>query len=217
MSSPEERIREIARAQSIDAAAAERLLAAVRPAAAKPAAALRNPFERWSGETTSLVGLVVAAAAVATSRLGVRYNGALDLHFVHGAVPFTTALSDQLVAVPVTALVLWGAARLVSRARFVDVLGAVALSRAPAVELAAPLALLVPYMPVDPTKPNAVVLGIALVSLVGLALQIVLLVLGFRTATGTRGSRLAGSLVAGLVAAEIVSKSVLFLVSLVSR
>lgn len=213
MSSPEERIREIARARSIDAAEAERLLAAVRPAAPAPAPAFRNPFARWSGEITSLAGLAVAAAGVATSRLGVRYNGALDLHFGRGAVPITTALIDELVALPVTALVLWTGARLVSRARLVDVLGAVGLSRAPAVAVAAPLALLVPYMPADPTKPNVVVLAVTLVSLVGVALQIVLLVLGFRTATGTRGTRLAASLVGGLVAAEVATKLVLLLVS----
>jgi hypothetical protein len=212
MSSPEERIREIARAQSIDAAEAERLLAAVRPAPVKPGLGLRNPFDRWSGEITSLVGLVVAAAGIATSRLGVRYDGALDLHVVRGSVPIATALVDQLVAVLVTALVLWGAARLVSRARFVDVLGAVGLARTPSVLIAVPLALLVPHMPPDPTKPTPVVLLIALVGLVGIVLQITLLVLGFRTATGTRGSRLAASVVAGLVAAELVTKVVLFLV-----
>jgi hypothetical protein len=214
MSSPEERIREIARAQSIDAAEAARLLAAVRPAPppAKGSLGLRNPFDRWSGEVTSLVGLVVAAAGVATSRLGVRYDGALDLHVVRGSVSIATALVDQLVAVLLTALVVWGAARVVSRARFVDVLGAVGLSRAPSVLVAVPLALLVPHMPPDPTKPTPVVLAIALVGLVGIVLQIVLLVLGFRTATGTRGARLAASVVAGLVAAELVTKVVLFLV-----
>ncbi|MDB5213259.1 MAG: hypothetical protein JWO86_1186 [Myxococcaceae bacterium] len=220
MTSAEERIKELARAQSLDAADEARLLDAVRPSSSGRPGHLSNPFERWSGETTSLLGAVVALAGLATSRLGVRYDGAIDLHVTRGAVPIGVAVLDQVLAVGLTSLVMWGAARFVSRARFVDVLGAVGLSRAPAVLVAVPLAFLVPLLPTDPSKFGAaahdirllVIVGIiAVVAIAGVVAQIWALVLGFRTATGARGGRLALSLIGGLFAAEIVVKLVLAL------
>jgi hypothetical protein len=212
----QERIKELARAQSLDPADAARLLDAVRPASSRRAARGRglfsNPFDRWSGETTSLLGVLVALAGLATSRMGVRYDGALDLHVGPRAVPIGVALLDQALAFGLTAVVLWGAARSVSRARFVDVLGAVGLSRAPAVLIAVPLALLIPLLPADPTKPSPALLVIALVGVVGVVAQIWLLVLGFRTASGCRGGRLAMSILGGLVAAEVITKLALVLV-----
>lgn len=213
MTSAEERIKELARAQSLDPDDAARLLDAVRPSSggARNGGPLSNPFERWSGETTSALGAAVAAAGLATSRMGVRYDGALDLHVVARPVPMTVALGDQLLAFILTAVVMWGVARLMSRARFVDVLGAVGLSRAPIVLVAVPLALLVPSMG-DPTRPSLALLGIVVCSMVGLVAQIWLLVLGVRTASGIRGGRLAIAIVAGLFAAELITKLVLFFV-----
>ncbi len=218
MISAEERIKKLARAQSLDAGDAERLLDAVRPGARtgerrRRLSVLSNPFDRWSGETTSLIGALLALAGLATSRLGVRYDGALDLHVSPVAVPLGVAVLDQLLAVGLTSLVMWGVARLVSRARFVDVLGAVGVSRAPAVLVAVPLALLVPLIPHDYTKTNLpVVLAIALLGLAGVVAQVWLLVLGFRTATGARGGRLASALIGGLFAAELLVKIVLAVV-----
>ena len=211
MTSAEERIKQLARAQSLDPADAERLLDAVRPSSERRRI-LSNPFDRWSGEVTSLAGVVVALGGLATSRLGVRYDGALDLHVVKGAVPIGVALADQLVAFVLTAVVMWGAARFVSRARFVDVLGAVGLSRAPIVLVAVPLALLVPLLPKNPTAPpNLALLGVVVFALVGIGAQIWLLVLGFRTASGIRGGKLAVAIVGGLFVAELVTKAALAL------
>jgi hypothetical protein len=211
MTSAEERIKQLARAQSLDPADAERLLDAVRPSSERHGI-LSNPFDRWSGEVTSLAGVVVALGGLATSRLGVRYDGALDLHVVKGAVPISVALVDQLVAFVLTAVVMWGAARFVSRARFVDVLGAVGLSRAPIVLVAVPLALLVPLLPKNPTAPpNLALLGVVVFALVGIVAQIWLLVLGFRTASGIRGGKLAVAIVGGLFVAELVTKAALAL------
>jgi len=207
MTSPEDRIKELARARAIGGEDVEQLLAAVRPS---PVRATRNPFERWSGEVTSLVGLFVAAGGLATSRLGIRYDGALDLHYAGKPVPFGTALLDQFVAWVVTAAVLWGAARFVARhVRFVDMLGGVGASRLPAVIAAVPLAFLIPLIPRDPTKPNLAVLALVLVALAGAGLQIFLLVLGFRTASGLRGGRLAGTFIAALLGAEVITKTIL--------
>ena len=96
MTSPEERIRELARARKVDDAEAERLLDAVRPRAQRTSRF--NPFERWSGEVTSMVGVVVSLLGIATSRLSIRYPGAIDLKTAHGTVPLALAALDQLVA-----------------------------------------------------------------------------------------------------------------------
>ncbi len=213
MTSAEQRIKDLVRTQSMDAADAARLLEAVRPSPAERRGLFANPFERWSGETTSLFGLIVALAGLATSRLGVRYDGAIDLHVSPAVVPLGVAVLDQVLALGLTSLVMWGAARLVSRARFVDVLGAVGLSRAPAVLVAVPLALLVPLIPHDFVKTSTpLVLAIALLGLAGVVVQIYVLVLGFRTASGARGGRLALALIGGLLGAEVLVKVALALV-----
>jgi len=217
VSSPEERIKELVRARGIDEADAASLLAAVRPPA--PARSSLDPFARWSGEVTSLLGGVVALGALATSRLGVRYDGAIDLHVSPaGAVALPLALGDLVVSVPLTALVFFLAARRLARhVRFVDVLGAVSLARAPIVLAAAPLALLSRLVGAPTTKPSAALLALACVGLLGLGGHITLLVLGFRSASGARGGRLAGTFVAALFVSEIAAKTVLALLSLFLR
>ncbi len=203
MTSTEERIKEIARARAIPEAEAAELLAAVR----REPRATRNPFERWSGEVTTAVGVVVALGGLATSRLGVRYDGALDMHIVAPPVPRGTAIADEVVAFGLVAVVMWAVARAVTKhVRFVDVLGAVGASRLPAVLAAAPLALLVRQIPMPPGKPNAAVYLVALLALVAVGAQVWSLVLGFRTATGLQGGRLAKVFIGALLAAEIVAK-----------
>lgn len=210
MTSPEQRIRELVRARGIGETEAERLLAAVRPSAPRT----KNPFERWSGEVTSLVGVAVALASIALSRLHVRFDGALDLHVGTAAVPLGTAIVDQIVALPITALVMWIAARIggARATRPIDVLGVIGVSRVPIVVLGLPIALVSPYVSRDPTKPNAALFALVLLALVGVVAQIVLLVGGFRTTTALRGTRLAVTFVGGLVAAEVLTKVLLALV-----
>lgn len=208
MTSPEERIRELARARGLEAADTEGLLAAVRPVTRKS----KNPFDRWSGESTAAIGAGLALVALATSRLGIRYDGALDMHVTKDAVPLATALLDQLVAVPLTALIFWVVARLVARGvRFVDILGVVGASRLPIVTIAVPIALITPHLPKDPTRPNAALFVMIALALIGVGAHITLLVLGFRATTAARGGRLAGAFIGALVSAEVITKIVLAL------
>ena len=210
MTSPEERIRELARARGLEASDTEGLLAAVRPVTRKS----KNPFDRWSGEATSALGAGLALVALATSRLGIRYDGALDMHVTGSAVPPATALLDQLVAVPLTALVFWAAARLIARGvRFIDILGVVGASRLPLILVAVPIALLTPHLPKDPSRPNAALFAMIALALVGVGVHITLLVLGFRATTAGRGGRLAGAFIGALVGAEVITKIVLALVT----
>ncbi|HVJ89936.1 MAG TPA: hypothetical protein VM580_09035 [Labilithrix sp.] len=211
MTSPEERIKELVRSQAIDGADAARLLEAVKPAGAGTVAGVRNPFERWSGEVTSLVGLGASLIGVGTSQLGARYDGALDLHF--GArVPLAIGVLDQIVVWPLVALVFWLAARSLHRhVRAIDVLGVVGAARVPYALTGLLASFFVPFVPADPTKGfNLALVALSLVSLVGLGMHIFLLVGGFRTVSGARGGRLAGAFVVALAAAEVVTKFALW-------
>lgn len=210
MSSPEERIRELARSEAIAAEDAARLLSAV---GAKPASRGPNPFVRWGGERTAPAGLVVALVGLGCSRLGVRFDGAFDLHTQAAAVPLVTALVDQGVAVLLTALVFFGAARTIARqTRFIDVLGAVGLARLPLVLVAAPIALVSRTLPPGTLPGGPAAAAIVALSLLGVGLHIFLLVLGLRTASSLGGGRLAAIVVAGIVVAEIVTKIALSVV-----
>ncbi len=205
MTSPEDRIKEIVRRRGLEDADASRLLASV----GKPEARETNPFRRWSGETTSLVAIPIAALGLLASRFGVRFDGALDLHHsATNAVSTATALGDQLVAVPLTALVFFLAARATSKtARFVDVLGVVAVARIAPTLLAIPIAFLGRLLPADPLAgPGLALAGLVVLALVALGAQVTLLVQGFATVTAARGRRLALAFVAALVCAEIASK-----------
>jgi hypothetical protein len=69
--------------------------------------------------------LVVSMLGLAVSRLGVRFDGALDLHTTKAPVALSVALLDQAVAFPLTALAFWISARIAApRTRIVDMLGA---------------------------------------------------------------------------------------------
>jgi hypothetical protein len=204
VTTPEERIRELAKQSAIDPAEAERLLAAVRPPALAPPRS-KNPFERWSGERASLVGLAVSALAFGISLLGVRFDGVLDLHAAKD-VSFRTVLLDQILAFPVAALVFWLVARVAARhVRLVDVVGTVGLARGPGVLMAIPVALL------DGNSGGhgrftVSVMAAAFVARIGSGVQVYLLVVGFRTATGLRGARLTISFVTALFLAEVIAK-----------
>jgi hypothetical protein len=90
-------------------------------------------------------------------------------------------------------------------------LSTVGVARVPQVVLSLPIALVGTGSSNDH---HLSMLGWLLVGLVllGTALQIYFLVIGFRTATGLVGSRLALGVVGGIIAAEIASKVFLALV-----
>jgi hypothetical protein len=213
VTSAEERIKKIAQDRALDEADAARLLEAVRPPATiEPRRSLwRDPFARYGGEVTTALGVVVAALGVFVSRFQVRFDGALDVHTVSVPVPLRVALLDQLVAFPLTALILWAVARVAARhVRFVDVLGVVGFARGPAVLIALPLGLVAVHTS-SRTAMSPALAVILLAALAGLGSQIYLLVVGFRTASGLRGARLPWVFIGGLVLTEILTKLVLSL------
>lgn len=207
MKTAEERIRDLVRNHTIDDADAERLLDAVRPPRPSPINALANPFERWSGEVTSLAGVFVSLLGLAASRMGARFDGAFDMHVGHANVSWLTALTDQLVAYPVTAVVFWAVARIAApRTRFVDMLGVIGVSRLATTLLAFPALLLMPYVPSGAGKLNAALIVTLVLALAGIGTHFYWLVQGFRTTSGLRGGRMTAFVLLAICVAEVVSK-----------
>jgi len=199
---PEERVRELARKSAIGGEDAARLLAAMR---GSPTPARYNPFARWSGEVTATAGVLVAVLTGALSLLSIRTDGALDMHRASGPVSVLTAAVDQLLAYPVTGLVFWAVALgFARRTRLVDVLGVAGVARVPSVLFGLPIVLLFP----DKLAGASMLIG-ALLGLTGVGLHVFLIVLGFHAVTGLRGGRLALASIVAIVGAEVTTKLLL--------
>jgi hypothetical protein len=212
--SPEERIQELARRSTIDAADAERLLHAVRPEPVR-AGGLWNPFERWSAPKAALAGLLFALFIAGVGRFGVRTGGVMSVRQDFHPFPFTATLVDQVFAYPFAALVFWGAALVFARhARLIDILGVVGLARAPVAVGVALAAALSGHIDRGDTLKNPYLLASIAFVLIAAGFQIYLLVVGFRTATGLRGARLTIPFVGALIAAELLGQLLVTLVSL---
>lgn len=209
MTSAEERIKELARKSAIDPKVAAEMLGAVRPAPVAPPASW-DPFERISSERAVLAGVLASGAFFLMSFAGLRTNGTFDLQASQTPVSPLTAAIDQLLAYPVHALLLWLVAKPLARAtRFIDILAAVGVARVPAAVLALPLAVLHHFY----GEPSGPLLGVALALVtIALGLEVALVVMGFRTATGLRGPKLALTVVGAFVVAETVIKITLHLI-----
>jgi hypothetical protein len=203
---PEARIRALAKQSRIGASDAARLLAAVNTTPLPPERRF-DPFTRLNAVTGTLIGLGASAGAAAVSRLGVRFDGLLDVHTAR-AITWRQALVDQVAAFLVPAAVFWALGyALARRGRAVDMLSTVGVARLPPIVLALPLALLGSGLSRAPHLPIGEWLLVGLV-LVGSAAQICLLVLGFKTATGLVGPRLVFGVAFAMILSEIASKLV---------
>ena len=175
---------------------------------------LLNPFERIQ----TGVGLAITAAgmvaALAITQLGIRFDGALDLHRTPLAPPMQIALLEQLLAIGLTAALFWGSAFAFGRGgRLVDYLVAVGIARIPYLLGAMMAVLLIPNPPsviTDPAQPQLILAGLLTLPLI--VWSISLMVAGVRNASGLRGSKLAGSFIIALLLAEALSKLALHLV-----
>ncbi|WP_441288320.1 YIP1 family protein [Sorangium sp. KYC3313] len=208
MTTPDERVRALVRDNVIKPAEGERLLATMSPR--PPGHGWRlalNPFERFGGGLAASAGLAVAALSVAVTRLGVRFDGFLDLHATPAVIPYRTALLEQVVAWPLPALLFWTYARLLRRrVRLIDFLGVIGLSRAPLALAAVALGLLAPRLPVGAPAFTPELAVIAVLGTVCLVWSLTLLVRGFRNASGLRGAPLIAGLIGLSLLSEILSK-----------
>lgn len=107
-----------------------------------------SPVESVSARVALALALVVILASLALSQMGIRFDGAIDVHRVAGTPSWRTALIDQVVAVPFTATIFWlGGLAAWRRGRWQDFALATAIARAPALLLCAWSLLVVPDMP----------------------------------------------------------------------
>ncbi|XXX79469.1 YIP1 family protein [Sorangium sp. So ce134] len=205
---PDERVRALVRDHVIEPAEGERLLATMSPRPPRTGWRLAlNPFERFGGGAAAAAGLAVAALSVAITRLGVRFDGFLDLHTAPEAIPLATALLEQVVVWPLPALLFWAYARLLRcRVRIVDFLGVTGLSRAPLALAAIALGLLAPAPPAGGPVLTPALAAFAVLATLCLVWFLTLLTQGFKNASGLRGAPLVAGLIGLVLVSEIVSK-----------
>jgi hypothetical protein len=193
VSTPEERIAELARKNALSPADAAKLLAAVK---VTPAGSAPNLFDRIGTPTLIAIGCVTSALSLGLAHFGVRFPGFLDI-FASTDAAWSRAIVDQLVAFPLGALVFWIAGRIVGRPRYVDMLATVGAARLPAVVSIVPAALSGNH-------------ALGILTLVGIALQITFLVIGFRTASGARGKSLVFGVIGAICVAETLAKVIVY-------
>jgi hypothetical protein len=196
----------------------QRLLEALDDEARAPGwRVLFDPFERLS-TAQGLVAVVFGVALqIVGSRLGVRYDGALDVHIASTPSWFITFF-ELAIDLGLTALVAWAAAfALASRPRVVDVLIAIGIARLPLVVLGLPLVALLP----DPETLRQQALSgdlswvyglVAVLVLPAIVWSFVLWFRGYRTATGLAGGRLWGAFLGSILVAELLTKLALAIV-----
>jgi hypothetical protein len=215
MSEVQERIAHLVESGRVSPAEGQQLLGAVQPPRRSLGWRLIDPFESLDARLGLAIAAGVLLAQLAVSRLGVRFDGALDMHLTHEVPSIGVALLDAVVSVPFFCAVLWASARLAAKgARFVDFLWAVGSARLPVVLGAIANRLVVD----DPRalarsvvdgQPAPVLLWVILIALPMLGWTLLWLYFAHRTASGTRGVRSGVSFVAGVVVAEIASKAIL--------
>lgn len=198
--SPEERIKALAEKNAIGAVDAARLLASVKPATPVEDPGI-DPFRRYDASVLAGAGVIASIAGASLARAGTHFPGFLDVMRAKEALGITHVAVEQIVAYPLGAVVFWLAGRIVTKKspRLIDMLATVGFARVPVVVLAVPVAL------------TNLVWLVALV-LLGLGLQVYLLVLGFRSATGAAGGRLAAGIIGAILVAETVAKIAVSLV-----
>jgi hypothetical protein len=212
---PADRVRRLVASGDVGPEEGARLLSALQEVKQRsPLATLLDPFERFGGGVAAVAGLALALAGFGVSRLGVRFDGFLDMHVSRTVVPsLQVALVDQLASWLVPALCFWAYARVLSRSvRLVDFVGMVGLARVPVVVSAVLNVLLLRMVTVDASRFTPGLLLVAVVGLVFLALHLTLLYRGFKNASGLSGAKLVGGFIGVGLAAEVLSKLVLFLV-----
>lgn len=220
----EEHVAAMVRAGTISEAEGQRLLGALRSRRRDLPGiqALYRPMDYLSTRGMWIAAIAITAATLLVARLGIRFDGALDLHQVIGTPRWSTALLDVANDILVTGGVLWLAGLAMTRGvRVVDVVLAVAIARVamvfgaiaawlvlpdPRVVREALMASLTKNAPMDPSLMFA-----SLLLPPFFIWYLVLLYQGFRTSTGLQGPRAGVAFAIGIVAAEAVTKVVLML------
>ncbi|MCA9646316.1 MAG: hypothetical protein KC492_36755 [Myxococcales bacterium] len=202
MSTPQQRVLEMMASGQVSKEEAEHLLSALERPARKERWYL-DPVGALSTSGAASLALTVTLLQLAAFALGVRFDGAMDVHVSGRSVSFATGLIDWVVSVPPMILIGYALARsLKSEARLLDVALAVVSTRWLLI-LVGVFALGIPTN-VDPLNP--VLLALAIGMLPVLALYFVNLFRSYRTATGLKSGRLWLAYFVMLLVPEVLSK-----------
>jgi len=176
-----------------------------------------NPFPSVSVATGLFLAALAVLAGFGVALLGVRFDGALDLHLA--PTNLSEAALDAANSWFTTVVVFWLASLIVARqGRIIDFLIAVGIARWPIVLAGLALGGIFSYpaslVEQAETNPNSPMLILAaLIVLPAIVWMMTLLFHGFKYASGLRGGRLTVTFIVAIVVAEILSKVVLGLVA----
>ena len=225
MISQEERVVAMVRDGALTEDEGQRLIGALRtPRRFSSILMAYKPMDLLSTREAWIAAVIITVLSIVVARLGIRFDGALDLHRVAGPLRWSVVLLDAANSVLVTATVLWLAGRFAARGvRWIDFVLAVAIARAAAVAGGVATYLAMPNPQVlqeavvaTMTKNAPLPASIALTAILlppFLVWFVVLLYQGFRTSSGLQGARAGVTFTLGIITAEIVTKVVLFTVS----
>lgn len=207
MKSPHEKVLELVASGKISSADGSQLLTALKPERSRIEMWLIDPFELITLRWVWTLAVVVFIGSVALTPFQIRFDGAVDLHRVEDPVSWIAALSDQLVAWPLTALCFWLAARLTQRRpNFTEMFALVGAARLPLLLAACLLLAVRDLAGIDKDSPMAILLTAPLPLV---AWTFLTLLSAFRACSGARGRSLAATFFIALVSAELLSNIVL--------
>ncbi len=169
-----------------------------------------NPFKKWAGSIALGAGLLtICLAAFIGSLNNLHFDGVLDAHV---GMPGTLglfvveSLMDWLILGIV--FLICGLVLSQSRPRAIDILGTQALARWPMVFVA-----LLSFMPglevADVTNISKELIVFGLLALLFTIWMVALMFNAYKVSTNLKGAKLIVSFIAGLMAAEVISKLLL--------
>jgi hypothetical protein len=210
---PSERIRRLVEAGSVLPDEGKRLLDAMPDEKSRGGQFLViNPFDRFGGGKAVLIGLLISILSILVTRLGVRFDGLLDLHVVRAIPSLQASIFEQVGAWLIPSLIFWAYALATAQhVRVIDFIGMVGLSRLPLLIAGLAISFLGSHLgSVHERKPTPALIGIAIIVLPCVAWQVTLLYQGFKNASGLRSTKLVVGFVLSLIAAEVASKLALY-------
>jgi hypothetical protein len=213
----DDRVHAMVRSGRITAAEGERLLSALhtRRRELPGPRVLISPMEYLSTPTMATVTVIGMILGITVEYLGVRFDGAVDVHPSPLTPTFALALFDTVNVLLVPAVFCWSASWLLARqGRFVDFVLAIGVARLPLVVIGLLAAWALPPWDVLSRQtltsaPGGKVLIMSVLATPLYIWFITLLYQGFRSSSGLTGRRSAFGFVAALLGAEVASKVLL--------
>lgn len=173
---------------------------------------LFNPFIYIAGKQALFIGWAAMLAATFVAWLShTHFDGAIDIHFGSPA-KYIFYLFEQFVAWSSTTIIFYviGIVFSKSRIRLIDIAGTVSMARA----ITLPIAILgfLPIFPVNLESPFKLALA-AIPAIIFGVWMVALLFNAFVVSTNIRGNKAVVCFIAGLLAAEILSKILIYFLS----